>query len=215
MPTPYLTVTPAVVERLAALHRQEQMWAAAFLRAAAAHLSLNQPGCRTAGPCVPDPPGAPYCLLCALDAALERYSHGFAEEQVREFYGVGTITKQAAVDLLEANPQVGAERVCADLAARIHSRDLLALTAAEQAERALTFRCQQALERALTSGRIPETDPVVRAALTQREWMYGGRITRAGIRARELVRRDVRQFNQQAGKAITAAGGGDERGEEA
>lgn len=138
MPTANLTVPPEALTPLASLYRNNQLHAAAFLAHAARSLRTYPfaplSGCATANNCLPStartsaPRDAPLCVLCALDRAVERFGSGMDPAVQDEYRKVGTVAKQAVIDILEANPEAEerdmVERICLALYARLHSEML-------------------------------------------------------------------------------------------
>jgi hypothetical protein len=144
--------------------------------------------------------GPERCVLCAIDTALLYRAHG-ADDAVWDLLRatVGTV-KQAALDLIAANPGVpdreAPERICVDLSSRLHNGDLTPRTADEAAERALHFRCIRALQTASVFGQIRATDPDILTSLQNRGWEAGGYVTPAGRFAREDWERAVARHRQ-------------------
>ncbi len=194
-----------------ALPRPERLRASIFLERAARNLSFHTPapldGCLTASNCLPvRGRDSRLCLLCAVDAAVGRYSNGVDHEIWIAYCQIGTVAKQAAVDTLEANPDVDpardAEDVCLILSSRLHNDQITAETVAEQSAAALESLCYRSLERPGFGGRVIQTEERVEAELVRRGWAVGGYITPAGRHAAELRAIALRHAKQ----ARTAAG---------
>lgn len=206
----HLTFPPAAAEPLAGLRRVSQLHACAFL-AKASDLLTKHPyapldDCTAANHCQPPVSSPPrrettgrhataLCLLCAVDAAVERYSRHVTPAISDEFHAIGTVAKQAALDVIEANP--GTETMPAEVtgmvSTRLHTEDLSPRTAAEQAEDAELALCFRWLDHTNYRGAIPSLPPGVEAVLVRRGWMLGGTVTGQGKFAHEQHKRDVRK----------------------
>jgi hypothetical protein len=217
----YLTFPPAAADLLTALYPANRLHLSAFLATAARHLG-NHPyapldGCLTGHNCPPrvsapprrsgDAPATPLCALCALDVAIGRYANGMGESIQQEYWRIGTVGKQALIDMLEANPDAApdkaTERIAIDLSSRLHNGDLTPITAAEAAERADRFVCLRAITRTALGGRIlaSVTQSTV-ARLEARGWALGGYVTPQGrFAVEEQHRANLRAAKVRAGKA--------------
>jgi hypothetical protein len=121
VPNAHLQYPPAVTDPLRQRTRQEQMWMSAWLTSAS-RLLMQHPDkgvlCMETDGCLPLKPGSPLCPLCAVDASVNRHCVGFTESTIREFFAVGTVCKQALINLMEANPHACTETYAAALFTR-------------------------------------------------------------------------------------------------
>lgn len=214
MPAPlnlFLTFPPLAAEPLAALDRQSQLHASAFLASAARFLSarptaplgrcVERPHCLRPAAAPPrrhgtgngTPPATPLCLLCAVDVAVDRHGYGFPASIQAQFRRVGTVAKQAVIDVLEANPSAPTDYACVHVSTRLHQARLTPQSAAEAAEESDLLHCHRWLPRANYRGAIPDLPEAVAKSLTARGWMVAGLVTPQGKFASEQYKRDQRR----------------------
>ncbi len=179
------------------LDRQSQLHAAAIAGTAAGYMQdrpyadLNN--CVEENRCGPRRGASPLCLLCAVDQGIDRHARTQSEQFTRELFAVGTIIKQAAIDIVEANPDTPSEKADREalvmLSTRLHTGDLRPMTAAEQEDIVMRFRCLRAIDGAGHRGRLRTADETVIADLVRRGWALAGIVTPQGRFAADEARR--------------------------